>query len=177
MGSSPPSDGARHAIAGLQRGWWLEDAVPGAVIDHPGGRTIDEAEHVWLAWVFDNASDVHGNADRAARGEFGRPVVLGALTVAIVLGLAAPATGRPADPASTALPAWRSIRLGRPVVPGDTVLARSSVHEVRDGMVRRSVEGRNQRGEVVATIEEEILAPARGSADRLRQPAGSSPRR
>jgi acyl dehydratase len=163
MGSSPPSE------PGLQRGWWLEDAVPGVVIVHPGGRTIDEAEHIWLAWVTDNASDVHGNADRAATGEFGRPVVLGALTVAIVLGLASPATGAPEDPASTAQPSWRSIRLGGPVVPGDTLTARSLVHERHDGTVRRSVEGRNQRGELVATIEDEIRA--------ARRPTESSPHR
>jgi itaconyl-CoA hydratase len=164
MGSSTSSEHARREVTGLQRGWWLEDAVPGGVIEHPGGRTIDEAEHVWLAWVTDNASDIHGNADRASRGEFGRPVVLGALTVAIVLGLASPATGRAEDPASTALPIWRSIRLGRPVVPTDTVTARSLVHAVRDGTVHRTVEGRNQRDEVVATIEEEIAAPARAES-------------
>jgi acyl dehydratase len=163
MGSSPPSDDARHALVGLQRGWWLEDAVPGAVIDHPGGRTIDEAEHVLLAWVTDNASDVHGNADRAARGEFGRPVVLGALTVAIVLGLAAPATGPPADPASIALPNWRSIRLGRPVVPGDTLSATSRIHAVDGRLVRRTVEGRNQHGDIVAAIEEVIVGSVRGA--------------
>jgi acyl dehydratase len=133
------------------------------VIDHPGGRTIDQAEHVWLAWISDNASDVHGNADRAARGVFGQPVVLGALTVAIVAGLAAPATGSPTDPASVAPPGWRSIRLGKPVVPGDTLTARSTIHDVRDRRVRRTIEGRNQRGEVVATIEEDVAAPARES--------------
>ena len=65
--------------------------MPGTVISHSHGRTIDEAEHVWLAWVTDNVSDVHGNTHRAAAGAFGQTLVLGALTVAIVIGLAEPA--------------------------------------------------------------------------------------
>ena len=84
------SDGGGHrAPAAGQRGWWLEDAVPGTVLRHPGGRTIGSAEHVWLAWITHNVSDVHGNAHAAARNEWGQPLVLGMLTAAIVIGLAA----------------------------------------------------------------------------------------
>jgi acyl dehydratase len=152
---------AKVAIAGGRRGWWLEDAVPGMTMQHPGGRTIADAEHVWLAWVTHNISDVHGNADAAGRSEWGQPLVLGMLTTAIVIGLAAPADGPPETIAPEWSDGWRSIALERPVVAGDTISAESVVAEVTDmpgmasGRVRRTIIGRNQRAEVVVRIEEE----------------------
>lgn len=142
--------------------------MPGGVLLHPGGRTIDEAEHVWLAWISHNISDVHGNAHAAARGAFGQPVVLGALTVAVVVGLAGPAVGPPEVGGAGWSDGWSSIRLGVPVVAGDTITAQSLVQDVvagpvaATGRVRRTITGRNQRGEVVATIEEEREVPRQG---------------
>lgn len=142
-------------------GWYLEDAVPGTVLVHPHGRTIDEAEHVWLAWLTDNVSDVHGNADAASRAAWGQPIVLGALTASIVIGLAAPGAGDAAT-AGTAgwSDGWISIRLSGPVVAGDTIRAESVIHAripargAPTGRVRRTIIGRNQRGEVIARIED-----------------------
>jgi acyl dehydratase len=154
-------------VAGAQRGWWLEDAVPGRILQHPGGRTIDAAEHVWLAWVTHNLSDIHGNADAASRGPWDGPLVLGALTVAIVVGLAGPASGGPGVGVAGWSDGWRSIRLSGVVVPGDTLRSESVVHAVqaplngRTGRVRRTIRGLNQRGEVVALIEEEREVPRR----------------
>lgn len=152
----------RRPFDGLaQRGWWLEDAVPGTTLRHPGGRTIVDGEHVWLAWATHNLSDVHGNADAASRSGWGQPLVLGMLTVAIVIGLAAPAAGPPEVGLADWSDGWRSIRLQQPVLVGDTIRARSHIEEVEArsgapvGRVRRTVTGHNQRGEVVATISEE----------------------
>jgi acyl dehydratase len=154
-------------LPGGQRGWWLEDAVAGTVLRHPGGRTIDEGEHVWLAWVTHNLSDIHGDAHAAARSEWGRPLVLGVLTAAIVIGLAAPATPAPdLGPAGLA-DGWSAIRLTGLVFAGDTLRAESVVHAVeaapvaRLGRVRRTIRGRNQRGDVVALIDEERAVPRR----------------
>jgi len=151
----------------LQLGWWLEDATPGGTILHSGGRTITADEHARLAWLTDNASDTHGDAHRAARGPFGQPLVVGALTAAVVVGLAEPATGPPADARRALSDGWPSIVLTGVVVAGDTLVARSLVEEVtvdddrRGGYVRRLIEGRNQRGEVVVRIRDERWAPSR----------------
>ena len=151
-------------------GWWLEDAVPGTVLRHRGGRTIDAAEHVLLAWMTDNQSDVHGNVDRASRGAFGGAVVLGALSVAIVVGLAGPAAPRPERIARSLPTGWRRIALVGAVVPGDTLSAESEVTAVTPdtdgagGTVERTVVGRNQRGEAVVRIDERCWAPARAGA-------------
>lgn len=158
MASSPAS--VRRPVAGGQSGWWLEDAIPGGTIEHLHGRTIDAAEHVWLAWITDNVSDVHGDAHRAATGAFGQPLVLGALTAAIVIGLAEPAVSDPAFVAHVVPRGWRSITLHGPVVAGDTLRARSLVSTVTAagpqgwGLVSRVITGYNQRGEVVAVVEE-----------------------
>ncbi len=150
-----------------QRGWWFEDATAGTALQHPGGRTVTADEHPRLAWLTDNASDVHGDAHRAATGAFGEPVVLGALSVAIVAGLAAPATG-PADLAHRSVGrGWYGIHLSRVVLAGDTLRAESHIHtatpdgDVAGGVVRRTIIGWNQRDEEVLRIDEDSWAPSR----------------
>ena len=159
-------------IPGAEDGWYLEDALPGAVLRHPHGRTIGAGEHVWLAWVSDNASDLHGNADRASRGPYGGPIVLGALSVAIVAGLAAPAGGSPATWTAARLTGWHEIRLlhrSSPAIPCD---AESSIDgpvgsaDALGGLVRRRIAGRDQRGETVLTIDETCWAPRRDARNK-----------
>jgi acyl dehydratase len=164
-GSLTDADPRARAHAPDRSGWSLDDARPGTVIVHPGGRTIDAAEHVWLAWVTHNVSDVHGDAAAAARGEWGQPLVLGMLTAAIVIGLAEPAAGPP-DTVTTSMPrGWHRITLERPVVAGATLSAESHIQAVElrpDGgavEVRRTIIGRDEHGHVVVRIEETRLLP------------------
>jgi acyl dehydratase len=149
-----------------QRGWWLEDAVPGIVIRHADSRTITADEHVPLAWVTHNVSDIHGNHDAASHNAWGEPLVLGALTAAIVIGLAAPASGPPRTALAATSGGWHSIRLEATVRAGDTVRAESRIESIvrvdaDGGYVRRTVLGRNQYDQVVARIEDEAYAPRR----------------
>lgn len=145
---------------GLQRGWWLEDARPGGVIEHPGGRTIGADEHPRLALLTNNASDVHNDAARASAGAYGEPIVLGALTAAVVIGLAEPATGAAEDAGRAASVSWSQIALTAVVAGGATLRARSIVESVvpdadgRGGLVDRMVEGRDEHGTVVVRIRE-----------------------
>lgn len=167
-----PREPAGRLVPGADNGWYFEDAVPGAVLRHPHGRTIGSGEHVWLAWVSDNASDVHGNADRSSRGAFGGPVVLGALSVAIIAGLAAPATGSPGTWTMARLTGWHQIQLRRPVVPGDTLRAESRVvgqvgsTEAGGGLVRRTISGFDQHDETVLIIDETCWAPRRDPSNK-----------
>ena len=106
--SSMASDRSHRRASGAG-GWRTSRRA--TILRHPGGRTIDEAEHVWLAWVTHNVSDLHGDAHAARRTGWGGPVVLGMLTAAIVIGLAEPAVPPP-DLAGLGLSrGWRSIRL------------------------------------------------------------------
>jgi acyl dehydratase len=149
-----------RTLAGADTGWWLEEAHPGTVIRHPHGRTIDETEHVWLAWVTHNLSGVHGDRHGTAQGPFGGPLVLGALAVAMVIGLAEPAVPDASLAVATMTPGWRSIRLLAPVRAGDTLRAESRIDAVRPasvsglGLVTRTVRGFDQRDRVVVEMEE-----------------------
>lgn len=167
QGSLPNSDEPARSNPGLQRGWTLLDAIPGRTIRHPGGRSIGEAEHVWLAWLTHNISDVHGNADASARTAWGQPLVLGMLTAAVVIGLAEPATGPPATAARSIGQGWDGITLERAVLAGSTLSAESHIEHVEpvaegaDVLVRRTILGKDQTGAVVVRIRETRHLPAR----------------
>jgi acyl dehydratase len=146
--------------------WSFDDAVVGSTIHHPGGRTIGVDEHVWLAWVTNNASDLHGNADAAAHMQFGRTVVVGVLTVAIVIGLAEPAEWPAQELAHHRPTGWRSIRLLGPAFAGDTLRAESLILDARRlddmcGVVRREVVGWTQAGIEVVRVDEERVVTTR----------------
>ena len=149
-----------RVLAGADTGWWLEDAVPGTVLRHPHGRTVDEAEHVWLAWVTHNLSDVHGDRHATARGPFGGPLVLGALAAAMVIGLAEPGVPDARLAVTTQTPGWRAIRLIAPIRAGDTLRAESRIHGVRPGilpatgLVTRTITGLDQSDRTVVVVEE-----------------------
>ena len=68
-------------------GWegrFLEDFRVGDRYRHGHGRTISEADNTWFTLLTNNTHDIHYNADYASRTEFGRPLVVSTLTLAIV---------------------------------------------------------------------------------------------
>jgi acyl dehydratase len=161
-----------HEPLGAGSAWAFEDAWPGVSIVHPRGRTIGSDEQASLAMLTDNASDVHLDATYGAATGFGRPLVLGALTVAIVVGMSEPVEWPAGEAARGRRIDWRSIRLVGPVAGGDTittvsiVLATTPSPDGRGGLVRRRIVGRNQRAEPVVSIEEEREVPRRASANK-----------
>jgi acyl dehydratase len=86
-------------------------------------RTISDLDNVWLTTMSMNASTVHLDAARAAGGQFGSPVLVGALTFAIAEGLASqtipPEFGPPIG--------WESIKLIGPVRVGDAIEVETEV--------------------------------------------------
>ena len=157
------SDGERPPGRGGE-GRFLEDFVVGDVYEHAHGRTISETDNTWFSLLTNNPHDLHSNADYASRTEFGKPLVVSTLTLAIVTGLSVPDVSQNA----VANLAWDKVRLVAPVFAGDTLYARSEVLEVRasesrpgQGIVRVRTTGRNQRNETVITYERTVLVPAR----------------
>lgn len=97
--------------------------------DHPdlvglgGTREISELDLVWLTTMSMNASPVHLDDNLARTTEFGSPVMVGALTVAMALGLAAQA-----EPAlAGSILGWESIRLTGAVRLHDRLTVETSV--------------------------------------------------
>ena len=148
-------------------GWegrFLEDFAVGDVYRHANGRTISEADNTWFTLLTSNTHPIHVNADYAAKTEFGRPLVVSTLTLAIVTGLSVEDVSRNA----VANLGWDQVRLTAPVFAGDTLYAESQVLEVRpsrsrpgQGVVRVRTRGFNQRGETVITYERTVLVYAR----------------
>src|SRR6185369_6740335 len=68
-------------------GRFFEDFQVGDVYRHPHGRTITETDNTWFTLLTNNSHDIHYNADYASKTEFGRPLVVSTLTLAIVTGL------------------------------------------------------------------------------------------
>ncbi len=147
-------------------GNFLEDFTAGDVYRHPLGRTVSEADNTWFTLLTCNPHQVHYNADYAARTEFGRPLVVSTLTMAIVTGLSV------ADISQNAVAnlGWDKVRLPKPVFAGDTLYAETEILDVRpsasrpdNGVVRVRTRGYNQRGETVIEFERTILVYRRAA--------------
>ena len=115
-------------------------------------RTISEADNTWFTCLTMNTNQMHFNREYAARTEFGEPLVVSTLTLAVVLGLSVADTSENA----VANLGWGDIKLPSPVFAGDTLWAESEVTAVREsrsrpscGIVSIRTRGLNQRAEVV----------------------------
>ena len=155
-------------------GRFLEDFTVGDVYRHAHGRTISEADNTWFSLLTNNPHDVHSNADYASRTEFGRPLVVSTLTLAIVTGLSVSDVSQNA----VANLGWDEVRLTAPVFAGDTIYAESEVLEVRpsrsrpgQGLVRVRTRGFNQRNETVITYERTVLVYSRATRPGADPPA------
>jgi itaconyl-CoA hydratase len=134
------------------RGRFLEDFEVGDTFRSRLGRTITETDNTWFTCLTMNTNQMHFNREYAKRTEFGEPLVVSTLTLAVVLGLSVADTSENA----VANLGWTEIKLTKPVHAGDTLWAESEVTEVREsrsrpscGIVSIRTRGLNQRGEVV----------------------------
>jgi itaconyl-CoA hydratase len=149
------------------RGWegrFLEDFTVGDVYRHAHGRTVTQTDNTWFSLLTNNPHDVHSNADYASRTEFGKPLVVSTLTLAIVTGLSVPDVSQNA----VANLGWENVRLTAPVFAGDTIYAESEVLEVRpsksrptQGVVRVRTRGFNQDGVTILEFERAVLVYTR----------------
>jgi acyl dehydratase len=163
----------------VKAGWqgrFLEDFDEGDVYEHAFGRTVTEADNVWFTLLTSNVHQVRYNTHYASGTEFGRPLVVSTLTLAIVTGLSV------SDVSLNAIAnlGWTDVRLTAPVFAGDTLYAesevvsrRSSASRPGQGIVKVRTRGFNQRAETVITFERAILVPTRdaGKLDRSAQTA------
>ena len=150
-------------------GWegrYFEDFTVGDVYRHAHGRTISETDNTWFTLLTNNTHDIHFNADYASRTEFGRPLVVSTLTLAIVTGLSVPDVSQNA----VANLGWDEVKLTAPVFAGDTIYAESEVLEARpsrsrpgQGLIRVRTRGFNQRGETVITYQRTVLVYTRAA--------------
>lgn len=158
----------RTPVTGWE-GRFLEDFTVGDVYRHAHGRTITQTDNTWFTLLTNNTHDVHYNADYASRTEFGKPLVVSTLTLAIVTGLSVPDVSQNA----VANLGWENVRLTAPVFAGDTIYAESEVLEVRpsksrptQGIVRVHTRGFNQDGVTILEFERAVLVYTRAGRPR-----------
>lgn len=143
---------------GVKSGWqgrYFEDFEVGDVYQHPLGRTISEADNTWFTLLTMNTNEMHFNTEYAARSEFGRPLVVSTLTVAIAVGQSV------TDLTHNAFAnlGWDDIKMTHPVFAGDTLFSESMVLDKREsgsrpnaGIVTVRTRTLNQEGAEVCSF-------------------------
>jgi len=157
----------------IKPGWegrFLDDFTVGDVYRHPLGRTVNEADNTWFALLTMNTNQMHFNADYAARSEFGRPLVVSTLTIAIAIGQSVTDVTQNAF-ANLGID---ELRLTAPVFAGDTLWSESLVLERREsssrphaGIVSVRTRTLNQDGVEVLSFKRTFYVYRRG-ADQVR---------
>jgi itaconyl-CoA hydratase len=149
-------------------GPYFEDFTVGDVLRSRIGRTVSEADNTWFTLLTMNTNQVHFNAPFAQRTEFGAPLVVSSLTLAIVLGLSVADTSENA----AANLGWNEIKLPAPVFAGDTLWAESEILTVREsrsrpacGIVGLRTRGINQRRVVVIEFTRSFMVFKRSAPE------------
>jgi itaconyl-CoA hydratase len=108
---------------------YFEDFAPGMSFDHTRGRTVDNVDNLWVTHTTLNTAEAHFNLPYALglmNGRFEERLVMGAVTIAIVIGL----TSEDISENAIADIGITGVRLHNPVFEGDTLHATSEILEV-----------------------------------------------
>jgi acyl dehydratase len=128
--------------------WKVEDHL-----EHEVRRTVTETDNLLMSALTHNPQPLHLDAEAAAASEFGRILVNGTFTFALMIGLSVGDTtfGR-----LVANVGYDKVAMPKPVFVGDTLRAVSDVMSLRESRSRPNAgivvfrhRMLNQRGEVV----------------------------
>jgi 2-methylfumaryl-CoA hydratase len=108
------------ALAGSSHVW--EDYAIGERIDHVDGMTIEEAEHMMAARLYQNTAKVHFNQHVEREGRFGRRIVYGGHLISLARALSFNGLGN-----AFAIVGINGGRHVNPTFAGDTIYAWSEV--------------------------------------------------
>jgi len=107
-------------LAGSPYLW--DDYTIGEQIDHVDGMTIEEAEHMMAARLFQNTAKVHFNQHVEAEGRFGRRIVYGGYIISLARALSFNGLAN-----AMSIAAINGGRHTAPTFAGDTIYAWSEV--------------------------------------------------
>jgi len=136
-------------------GRWFDEWAVGDRIEHPIRRTVTETDNLLLTALTHNPQPLHLDAEYAAGTEFGRIVVNGTFTFALMVGIS---VGETTLGTLVANLGYDKLVMPKPVFIGDTLRVASEVIETRPsksrpdaGLVVFRHEAINQRDEVVCS--------------------------
>jgi acyl dehydratase len=148
----------------VPKGNAFEDFREGQVFEHHWGRTLTEGDNALFATLALRFTPLYFNAEYARAHGHPGVVVDPLLVLCTVLGLSVEDLSEAGGP----FLGIEDAEFHRPVYPGDTVSARSTVVRTREsdskphfGIVTWTTEGRNQRGEVVVSYRRSNLVMKR----------------
>ena len=134
-------------------GKFYEQWHVGEVIEHPLRRTVTETDNLLFTTMTHNPQPLHLDAEAAKASEFGRILVNGTFTFALMVGLTVAETTMGTLIANLG---YDKLAMPKPVFIGDTLRASSEVLEMREsksrpaaGLVTWRHRMLNQRDEVV----------------------------
>lgn len=137
----------------------------GDMLAHQPHRTVTETDNLLISALTHNPQPLHLDAEYAAATEFGRIVVNGTFTFALMVGLSV------ADTTLGTLVAnlgYDKVRMPAPVFIGDTLRAETEVIALKEsksrpeaGIVTFAHRMFNQRDELVCTCERTALLQRR----------------
>ncbi|GCE08257.1 (R)-specific enoyl-CoA hydratase RipB/Ich [Dictyobacter aurantiacus] len=146
-------------------GLYYEDFVVGDTFEHRPGRTITDADNIWMTLLTMNVQPVHFDAAYAAQTEWKQMLVDSTLTLALLTGMSV----RTVSAKVVANLGWDKVRATHPVFAGDTLYAESTVLSKREsksrptqGIVTVLTRGLNQDGVEVMSFERTMLIYKRG---------------
>jgi acyl dehydratase len=146
-------------------GKYFESFVLGERFVHDLRRTVTETDNLLLTALTHNPQPLHLDADYAAGTEFGRIVVNGLFTFALMVGLS---VGDTTLGTLVANLGYDAVKMPKPVFIGDTLRAESAVTALRDsasrpraGLVEFEHFMFNQRDEIVCTCKRTALMQRR----------------
>jgi acyl dehydratase len=146
-------------------GRFFDEWQVGDRIEHPIRRTVTETDNLLFTAMTHNPQPLHLDAEAAAASEFGRILVNGTFTFALMVGLS---VGETTLGSLVANLGYDQLVMPAPVFIGDTLRATSEVTDLRpsrsrpgQGIVTWRHEMLNQRGEVVCRCLRSALLKSR----------------
>jgi 2-methylfumaryl-CoA hydratase len=115
-------DGFGEALSGSRHRF--EDYTKGEKIDHIDGATVEEAEHMIAARLYQNTAKVHFNQNSEGRGRFGRRLIYGGHVISLSRALSFNGLAN-----AFHISAINGGRHVAPLFAGDTVYAWSEIIE------------------------------------------------
>jgi acyl dehydratase len=142
-------------------GRFYEQWTIGDRVRHLPHRTVTETDNLLISALTHNPQPLHLDAEYAAQTEFGRIVVNGTFTFALMVGLS---VGETTLGTLVANLGYDKVRMPKPVFIGDTLRAETEVLRLKDsnsrpeaGIVTFAHSLFNQRDELVCICERTAL--------------------
>ncbi len=148
-------------------GLYFEEFEVGASIPHALTRTVTETDNLLFTTMTHNPQPLHLDAEYAGATEFGRVVVNGLFTFALMVGVS---VGDTTLGTLVANLGYDEVKMPKPVFIGDTLRFESVIAEKREsksrpnaGLVVFEHRAINQRDEVVCTCKRTALMQKKSS--------------